>query len=151
MSSLVHRYFQPRCSSVAIERAIAGGSGAGLSAVLDEAALSRLRELDPSGSNRLMARVLTSFESSLARLMPLLVQAQAAQDCSGIRHVTHTLKSSSASIGALHLTKLCAELEAMARSGELEGLHKMEARVGAVRAEAEMVLTAFKQSLEARS
>lgn len=151
MLALVYRKNQPRCSSVALDCAAAGGSAAGLSAVLDETALSRLRDLDPSGSNRLMARISTAFETSLARLMPLLVQAQVTQDCNGIRHATHTLKSSSASIGASHLTKLCAELEAMARSGELEGVHKMEARVVAVRVEAEMVLTAFKQSFEERS
>ena len=34
----------------------------------------------------------------------------------GIRHVAHTLKSSSASIGALALARLCAEIETSVRA-----------------------------------
>ena len=40
----------------------------------------------------------------------------------GIRLVVHTLKSSSASIGALVLARLCAEIETSIRNEALEGL-----------------------------
>ena len=88
--------------------------------VLDEAALARLRELDPKGENQLMERVLKAFDASVARLVPQLLQARAAADHAAIRHVAHTLKSSSASIGAIALSRLCASVEAAARAGTLD-------------------------------
>jgi HPt (histidine-containing phosphotransfer) domain-containing protein len=90
--------------------------------VLDEEALQRLRELDPGGRNHLLERVLRAFETSVLRLGPQLVAARQRNDMQGIRHVVHTLKSSSASIGALHLSRLCAEIEAAVRQAAPEGL-----------------------------
>ena len=135
-----------RLSSAASDASSPGGSAAGSSTLLDEAALNRLRELDPTGANQLMPRVLAAFDASLTRLMPQLALAQSAMDCNAIRHVAHTLKSSSASIGALHLSRLCAELETAARGGELDSL---DAGVNAMRAECALVLRAAKQSFTA--
>jgi len=73
--------------------------------VLDEEALQRLRELDPGGRNHLLERVLRAFETSVLRLGPQLVAARQRNDMQGIRHVVHTLKSSSASIGDSHLAR----------------------------------------------
>lgn len=83
--------------------------------MFDEEALKRLRELDPSGQNHLVERVLRAFESSLLRLAPQLREARRHGDMTAIRHVAHTLKSSAASVGALRLARLCAEIEAGAR------------------------------------
>ena len=113
---------------------------------LDAVALGRLRDLDPTGANQLMSRIMTAFDASLTRLLPQLAQAQETQDCNAIRHVAHTLKSSSASIGALHLSKLCAELEASARVGETDGL---DARINAMRAECKLISSALKESFAA--
>ena len=90
--------------------------------VLDEEALQRLRELDPGGRNRLLERVLRAFEASVLRLAPQLAQARERSDIQGIRHVVHTLKSSSASIGARRLSRLCAEIEVIVRQDVPEGL-----------------------------
>ncbi len=90
--------------------------------VLDEGALQRLRELDPGGRNRLLERVLRAFEASALRLAPQLAEAHQRDDVQGIGHVAHTLKSSSASIGALRLSRLCAEIEALVRREVPEGL-----------------------------
>ena len=77
----------------------------------DAEALGRLRELDPAGKNQLLARAVTAFPS-LERLLPDLSQARGQQpaDLDGIRRVCHTLKSSSASLGA-PLSRRCAELK----------------------------------------
>lgn len=90
--------------------------------VLDEEALQRLRELDPGGRNRLLERVLRAFEASVLRLAPQLAEARQRSDMQSIRHVVHTLKSSSASIGALRLSRLCAEIEVLVRQQAPEGL-----------------------------
>jgi HPt (histidine-containing phosphotransfer) domain-containing protein len=88
------------------------------SAVLDEQALSRLRELDPSGSGRLLERVFSAFETSATRLMPQMAQARTDGNLDGVRFVAHTLKSSSASIGATRLWRCCERAELMAKQGE---------------------------------
>ena len=87
-------------------------------AVLDLAALARLSELDPTGANRLVERVLQAFKTSVARLRPQAEAARLNGDPAGIRLVAHTLKSSSASIGALRLSALCAAIEASIREDE---------------------------------
>jgi CheY-like chemotaxis protein len=93
---------------------------------LDAQALDRLRELDPSGANRLLQRVATAFINSLDRLMPELQAARTEMpNLAAIRHVAHTLKSSSASIGALELSSRCGEIEKLARDGQVEGLEPL--------------------------
>lgn len=93
--------------------------------VLDETALGRLHELDPQGANRVVERVLRAFEASLTRLLPQAQQALAQGDHEAVRHVVHTLKSSSASVGALDLSRGCAEIENRLRTHQLEGLGAM--------------------------
>lgn len=92
--------------------------------LLDPEAILRLRELDPTGENKLLARVVNAFSNSVDRLLPELALARAAAvpDLTVIRNVTHTLKSSSASLGALALSARCTHIEAMARDGRLDGL-----------------------------
>ena len=89
---------------------------------LDAEALSRLRELDPKGENKLLERVLRAFQSSAARLMPQLETARLANDRATVRLVAHTLKSSSASIGALALSQVCAQVEALIRADSADDL-----------------------------
>ncbi|MEO7055470.1 MAG: Hpt domain-containing protein [Caldimonas sp.] len=89
---------------------------------LDDAALQRLRDLDPTGKNHLLERVMAAFESSSLRMSAQLAEARKTDDHDAIRLVAHTLKSSAASIGALELARLCAEIEAQVRSTEQAGL-----------------------------
>lgn len=89
-------------------------------AMLDATALRRLRDLDPRGESRLLDRVLDAFRSSLARTEPQLREAAIAPDLPTVRHLAHTLKSSSASVGALSLSQLCAEVEQLARDGKAD-------------------------------
>jgi HPt (histidine-containing phosphotransfer) domain-containing protein len=90
--------------------------------VLDADALQRLRELDPEGRSRLLERVLRAFQTSAQRLGEQFRDARERGDTAGIRHVVHTLKSSSASIGALALARICAEIETSIRAGAHAGL-----------------------------
>jgi HPt (histidine-containing phosphotransfer) domain-containing protein len=103
---------------------------------LDAQALARLAELDPDGKGRLLQRVLRAYATSLERLMGEFRQARAAAQGPALRQIAHTLKSSSASVGALQLAALCAELEQRAHecfdvnnSGILDSLELEAARV----------------------
>ena len=94
------------------------------SKLLDPEAIRRLRELDPSGENRLLERVVTAFSNSLERLLPDLARARAETplDLVAIRNISHTLKSSSASLGAMALSARCADIETQARDGCEDGI-----------------------------
>ena len=113
--------------------------------ILDADALQRLRDLDPKGKNRLLERVMGAFESSAHRLAGQLAEARRGNDLSGVRLVAHTLKSASASIGALALSRLCAEIEMQIRTGSLSGL---DDRLDAMDRELEAVLQAVSPLLK---
>ncbi len=90
--------------------------------MLDAQALANLAQLDPTGASKLLSRVLTAYRGSLARLLPQLVAARAPVDLGTLKLVTHTLKSSSASIGAVDLSALCGAAELALREDRLDGL-----------------------------
>jgi len=113
--------------------------------VLDPEALRRLHDLDPKGTNQLMERVARAFDTSLSRMLPQLEEAVKLQDQAAVMHVAHTLKSSSASIGALKLSHMCAEIEAMIRRQSGEDL---TSRILEIPMEAERVRTALRRLLE---
>jgi len=81
--------------------------------------LLKLRELDPTGGSALLRRIMKAYEESSIRLVRQLVQALQAGDGPAIRQAAHTLKSSSASVGAIKFAEVCADIEAMVRSGVL--------------------------------
>ncbi len=116
--------------------------------VLDAEALRRLRELDPRGDNRLIERVAKAFDNSVARLLPQLDEAFKMGDQTAIVHVAHTLKSSSASIGALKLSQICAEIETSIRRQTGEDL---SSRIREIPTEVDQVLSALRQLLEAQT
>ncbi len=87
-------------------------------ASFDPGALDRLRELDPDGRHGVLPRVLTAFEASLSRLLLQLAAETEGADASVVSHVAHTLKSSSASVGAVALSQACADVERRLRAGE---------------------------------
>ncbi|TCP08840.1 PAS domain-containing hybrid sensor histidine kinase/response regulator [Caldimonas thermodepolymerans] len=86
--------------------------------VFDADAVARLRELDPQGENQLLLRLFRTFHTSLHRLVPQMEEAHELNDLATIRLAAHTLKSSSASVGAMRLSALCAEIESLIRSGQ---------------------------------
>jgi HPt (histidine-containing phosphotransfer) domain-containing protein len=92
-------------------------------------ALERLRELDPDGRHGVMQRVMTAFETSLARMLVQLQAEQAGGNAAVVSSVAHTLKSSSASVGASELSQACADVERRLRMGEAGSLDEDVARL----------------------
>ncbi|KPF49478.1 hypothetical protein D621_14685 [beta proteobacterium AAP51] len=84
----------------------------------DPVALERLRELDPDGRHGVMQRVMTAFETSLARMLVQLQAERSGGSAAVVSSVAHTLKSSSASVGATVLSQACADIERRLRAGE---------------------------------
>ncbi len=115
---------------------------------LDADALARLRELDPDGKHGVLPRVLAAFEASLVRFMgQLQTQFDLPNGNSGtvVAGVAHTLKSSSASVGALALAAACAHTEARLR---LEPNAELAPEITSLLAQAEAALLAVRAMLQ---
>jgi CheY-like chemotaxis protein len=143
VSPLVHK--APVSSAAPMSLSLDGPTVSEPRTVLDADALARLRELDPRGDNRLLERVAKAFETSVGRLLPQLDEAFKMNDQAAITHVAHTLKSSSASIGALKLSQMCAEIETMIRRQTGEDL---SSRIRDIPNEAHRVLDSLSLLLE---
>ena len=126
----------PRWPAAQAEAAM-GAGGSIHPGVLDTVALNRLRELDPGGRSGLLNRVLRTYTLSLDRFVVQWQASRAAGDATAMRTLAHTLKSSSASVGALDLSTLCAAVEARLRD---EQPHGIEAQLDALGAEAARIL-----------
>ena len=92
--------------------------GSATKPVLDAACMAELRALDPDGKAQLVKRVLATYQASLTKLVEQLRSARAEGAWEQVSRVAHTLKSSSASIGALALSALCADIERLLRAGD---------------------------------
>jgi HPt (histidine-containing phosphotransfer) domain-containing protein len=108
--------------------------------VLDAKALDKLRELDPKGNSRLLERVLGAYAQSLQKLLVQMPAAATPADAELVRQMAHTLKSSSASVGALDMAARCADVEKAVKDGQAA---TWQSGVLGLRAEAERLLQAL--------
>jgi HPt (histidine-containing phosphotransfer) domain-containing protein len=115
--------------------------------VLDLPTLDRLAELDASGTRHVVSRVLCTYERALEKALAELQEAAQVNDMSALGRVAHTLRSSSASVGALRLAGLCAGLEHAIRQGS--GVD-VSASCSALSSECCKVVVAVRQLLVAR-
>jgi histidine phosphotransfer protein HptB len=90
--------------------------------LLDALALAKLHELDPDGRHGIVERVMRVFETSLVGFIVQLAEARDRGDIAALGAQAHKLKPSSASVGALALSALCADVERLVRDGETAGL-----------------------------
>ncbi len=98
---------------------------------VESGALGHLRVLEAEGAPGLVDRVVDAYLESSGKLLGTLRSALEAHDVKALARAAHTLKSSSAQVGALLLSGLCKDLEALARAGRLEGLEHLVARIAA--------------------
>ena len=114
--------------------------------VFDEVAVHRLLELDPLGHNHLVERVTKMFANSVDKYIGQLEDAWGARDFKTVRDVAHTMKSSSANLGALKLSHTCVEIETAIREQTGDDLGPL---IIALQKEAARVISALPLLLEA--
>jgi HPt (histidine-containing phosphotransfer) domain-containing protein len=110
---------------------------------LDATALTKLRELDPSGKAGVVKRVVGAYERSLVQFVSQLRHQLDRPDAGEVARIAHTLKSSSTSVGALSLARLCQALEQRLREGGAAQTHDVQRLID----EAEAALAAARAIL----
>ncbi|MDX8405542.1 MAG: Hpt domain-containing protein [Mariprofundus sp.] len=84
------------------------------------------------GSEAKLRKVLQVFLESLNTLMADMKTGLEQGDAEQVSRAAHTLKSSSAMIGAQKLSVLCRDIEAITRQGELAGIEPMLQEAGKI-------------------
>lgn len=96
---------------------------------LDQTVLASLRELQDEGDPDIVAEVGGLFLKHSPDKVKAILQALEMGDAKGLYLAAHSLKSSSAYIGAMRLSALAKDLEMMGRSGALEGARDVAERL----------------------
>ncbi|HUS76271.1 MAG TPA: Hpt domain-containing protein [Methanothrix sp.] len=97
--------------------------------VIDRSALASLRELQDEGDPDIIAEVGGLFIKHSPEKVNAIMQSAEHGDAKGLQIAAHSLKSSSAYIGAMRLSAFAKELELMGRSNSLEGAKEKAQRL----------------------
>ena len=137
LQGVVARWLTPQEAGEQPPGGVAGtGAPAGASdAAVDAAAFEALRS--SLGDDEFVASFVDTFLSQLSVRLESLEASATAGDGTGLRFVAHTLKSTSAMLGAARLAQLCADLESAAdgpggrRTDLVSAIGREAERVGA--------------------
>lgn len=88
---------------------------------LEERALAQIRALGRPGQPSMLRKIIGLYIESAPAQIERMRDAVAAGDSEALRQAAHTLKSSSANLGATRLADLCKELEQRGRDRRLDG------------------------------
>jgi CheY-like chemotaxis protein len=89
---------------------------------LDHSAIEAVRQLDPDGQDRLLSRLIALYRDDSSQLLADLDSAMKTGDAEGVARAAHTLKSSSANLGATNVAAIARQIEHAARGGDLTEL-----------------------------
>jgi CheY-like chemotaxis protein len=93
---------------------------AGARLTIDLTVIELIRDMERRGASRLLERLVATYVTTAARLVAQAAYALKAGDSASLQHASHTLKSSSANLGAIELSRRFGALERHARTGTLE-------------------------------
>jgi signal transduction histidine kinase/DNA-binding NarL/FixJ family response regulator len=85
---------------------------------IDDSALESLSTLPQAGDHDLVNQVIQTYINTSMDLMTRLGEAIDRSDSEYIRSAAHSLKSSSANVGAIKLAELCASMETSTRKSD---------------------------------
>jgi|GEM_PF-1079215 len=93
--------------------------------LLDQTVLDNIQRMNQRSSSNLMEKLVTLYLSSSIVQLEALRTAVQEKDSDGIYTTAHSLKSSSANVGALSLFELCKTLELQGRQQDLTGIEQV--------------------------
>jgi len=86
-----------------------------MTTTIDPRALEAISALQRPGKPDLLARVVQLFKSESLKAIAAILEGLDTEDLQSVRNAAHTLKSSSAYVGAKALSERCRDLEGAAR------------------------------------
>jgi len=107
----------------------AAAPAAGAAGVLDRNVLQQLGKVLTNGKPELLTRVINLYLTESPKILQKLRQAARASDASEIARSAHSLKSSSANVGAKVLSRYCEDIEASARRADTEAARMILAKI----------------------
>jgi CheY-like chemotaxis protein len=102
---------------------------AAMSPAIDVRALDTIRALQKPGAPDLLERIVALYLDDVPKLVQSMREAIAAGDGVVLQRAAHKLKSSSATLGALELAKLCNEIEVQARDKQVVDARQWISRI----------------------
>ena len=88
---------------------------------IDESALDAIRSLQRPGKPDILARIVNMYVEKSPGLLSDIKEGIAANDSAKVKMAAHTLKSSSAYVGASALAEVCGRVESKAANDDLDG------------------------------
>ncbi|MBI4859092.1 MAG: response regulator [Candidatus Riflebacteria bacterium] len=119
--------------------------------VLDPAALDRLRRTLGTRAVAMMPSLIDTFSRDGVELLAKMRRSLELGEATGVRRAAHTLKSNGANFGATGLASVARELEALARTGKLDGAAELVERIEAEYRRTETALAALVERTAAAS
>jgi signal transduction histidine kinase/CheY-like chemotaxis protein len=89
---------------------------------LDHSAIVAVRQLDPDGNDRLLSRLIALYRDDSSQLLADIDNGMKVSDAEAVARAAHTLKSSSANLGATNVATVARQIEHAARGGDLKDL-----------------------------
>lgn len=117
------------CADETENQAATRGASINENDVLDQSALDSLRELQEDEEDDLVKELIEIYIADAPGYIADIFSAIESANAHTMERAAHTLKGSSASLGAHLLAAACLEMEKLGRSGSVEGAHELLARV----------------------
>ncbi|HLA71762.1 MAG TPA: response regulator [Steroidobacteraceae bacterium] len=89
---------------------------------LDSSAIDAVRQLDPDGQDRLLSRLIALYRDDSSQLLADIDNGMKVGDAEVVARAAHTLKSSSANLGATNVAAIARKIETAARQGDITDL-----------------------------
>jgi PAS domain S-box-containing protein len=100
-----------------------------LEAVLDRAVLQAFRTTMGANSSLFLAQLIDVYLEESPTLLNAIAKAITQDNAAAIQQAAHTLKSSSAALGAISFSQLCQQLETRGSSGMTTGTRELFAKL----------------------
>jgi two-component system, sensor histidine kinase and response regulator len=131
LQDMLDRWMPATAPVQAAAEPAAPAAAASRTEVLDRQMLDQLGKVLTNGKPELLTRVINLYISESPKLIQKLGQAARASNAADMVRAAHSLKSSSANVGAKVLSRHCEELEACGRRGDTEEARRILARIEA--------------------
>lgn len=112
--------------------------------ILDENMLNSIRSMQRPGRENILDKVINLYLKNSNLLINKIEKSLTEKDAVALQEAAHTLKSSSANLGATVLVKLCKSMESDSKNGEL---NRVEEEFSLAKEEYKAVANALKKIL----